>query len=133
MSDGGLQGHRLIAGGLKQTGKSLVYYFSHDAADREAYSKSMRPIAEAYQEYLKLVTVDSGEYPDMASSLGVRQGKGLSVRNLHNGQVFPYQGDGEVSTEQVGAFIVAISQGQVQPWDGTTASTSESSDTHDEL
>lgn len=81
----------------------------------------MKPLAKTYQEYLKFVTVDTTEYPDMSRAMGLQLDKGLVVENTHNGQMFPYRGSSgdSVAEEDVAAFITAISQGSVQPWTGT--------------
>lgn len=100
---------------LVQAGKSLVYYFHGSSAAREAYAKTMRAIARLYQDYLALVTVDSGEYPDMLAGLGLQSDNSLAVRNLHTGQTFPYEG--QISPADVEAFIMAISEGKVPAWD----------------
>lgn len=105
-----------------------MYYFSDSASDRAAYTESMRTTARAYKDYLKLVTVDSIEYPQMPLSMGIETSSGLAVQNLHNGQVFPHRG--EISPEAVGDFIVAISKGEVTPWDGVLAAQMAA---HDEL
>lgn len=74
----------------------------------------MDTLAKTYQEYLTLVTVDSGEYPDMPGSLGLKSDTGLVVQNLHNGQAFPYVGD--ITAENIEVFIMAISEGKVPAW-----------------
>ncbi|KAH0490532.1 hypothetical protein TgHK011_001997 [Trichoderma gracile] len=111
------------------SGRSLVYYFSNNEADREAYIKALKPIAQRYAEFLQFVTVDSREYPDMPRNLGVRSAGGLAVQNVHNGQIFPFRGDA-ASPGQVDQFIVAISEGRAQPWDGRSE---EGLEAHDEL
>lgn len=124
-----------------QTGKSIVYYFSDDAQDRDAYTRDIKPVARAYKEYLQLVTVDSSEYPDMARGMGISSKHGLAVRNPHNGQVFPlpdsgYGSNGRISADAVSRFIVSISEGKVQPWDGrfaTDEGSAASKAGHDEL
>ncbi|EGR48750.1 ER-resident thioredoxin, partial [Trichoderma reesei QM6a] len=112
------------------SGRSLVYYFSNNEADREAYVKALKPIAQRYAEFLQFVTVDSGEYPDMLRNLGVRSAGGLAVQNVHNGHIFPFRGDAAASPGQVDQFIVAISEGRAQPWDGRF---DEGQEAHDEL
>ncbi|TFA99458.1 hypothetical protein CCMA1212_008816 [Trichoderma ghanense] len=111
------------------SGRSLVYYFTNNEADREAYTKALKPVARRYAEFLQFVTVDSREYPDMPRNLGVRSTGGLAVQNVHNGQIFPFKGDA-VSSGQVDQFIVAISEGRAQPWDGGF---DEGQEAHDEL
>lgn len=114
---------------LFQSGRSLVYYFSNNEADREAYVKSLKPVAQRYAEFLQFVTVDSREYPDMPRNLGVRSAGGLAVQNVHNGQIFPFRGDAALPG-QIDQFIVAISEGRAQPWDGRFDQAEEA---HDEL
>ncbi|KAL7934836.1 thioredoxin-like domain-containing protein [Trichoderma chlorosporum] len=114
---------------ILSSGRSLVYYLSKSEEGREAYTKALKQVADRYAEFLQFVTVDSNEYPDMARNLGVRSGGGLAVQNIHNGQVFPFRGDA-VSSDEVDQFIVAISEGRAQPWDGTF---DEEHDGHDEL
>ncbi|PTB75832.1 ER-resident thioredoxin [Trichoderma longibrachiatum ATCC 18648] len=111
------------------SGRSLVYYFSNNEADREAYVKSLKPVAQRYAEFLQFVTVDSREYPDMPRNLGVRSAGGLAVQNVHNGQIFPFRGDAALPG-QIDQFIVAISEGRAQPWDGRFDQAEEA---HDEL
>jgi protein disulfide-isomerase A1 len=102
----------------EQGGKSLVYYFNISEIARKAYTDEMNTLAKTYQEYLTLVTVDSGEYPAMPGNLGLKSGTGLVVQNLHNGQAFPYEGD--ITAEKIEAFIIAISEGKVSAWDANT-------------
>jgi protein disulfide-isomerase A1 len=104
----------------------LVYYLSNSEKGRETYTKALKQVASRYAEFLQFVTVDSNEYPDMARNLGVRSSGGLAVQNIHNGQVFPFRGDAS-SPDAVDQFIVAISEGRAQPWDGTF------DEAHDEL
>ncbi|KAL7819284.1 ER-resident thioredoxin [Trichoderma aethiopicum] len=111
------------------SGRSLVYYFSNNEADREAYVKALKPVAQRYAEFLQFVTVDSREYPDMPRNLGVRSAGGLAVQNVHNGQIFPFRGNGALPA-QIDQFIVAISEGRAQPWDGRF---DEEKEAHDEL
>ncbi|KAL6864127.1 hypothetical protein J3F83DRAFT_761981 [Trichoderma novae-zelandiae] len=111
------------------SGRSLVYYFSNKEADREAYTRALKPVAQRYAEFLQFVTVDSLEYPDMPRNLGVGSTGGLAVQNVHNGQIFSFRGDA-ASSGQVDRFIVAISEGRAQPWDGTF---DEGQEAHDEL
>ncbi|KND94342.1 Protein disulfide-isomerase [Tolypocladium ophioglossoides CBS 100239] len=123
----------------RQTGKSLVHYFSDAEADREAYGKAMKPLARAYREYLQFVTVDSSEYPEMPRTLGVAAGRGLAVENPHTGQAFPYRrsrGDSSALTAaEVGEFIASISRGNVEPWNGGSSSgtVQDVAAAHDEL
>ncbi|KAL7941613.1 hypothetical protein V8C42DRAFT_334263 [Trichoderma barbatum] len=114
------------------SGRSLVYYLSNSEADRQAYTKALYQVADRYTEFLQFVTVDSNEYPDMARNLGVRSSGGLAVQNVHNGQIFPFRGDSSSSNE-IDQFIVAISEGRAQPWDGTFDEEQEGKGTHDEL
>lgn len=95
----------------------MVYYFHHDETDREQYVNDMREIARTYHEFLTLVTVDADEYPHMPTSLGLVGKGGLAVQNLHNGEVFPYE-EKEITAGGIANFILAISEGQVSPWDG---------------
>ncbi|PTB66391.1 hypothetical protein BBK36DRAFT_1118911 [Trichoderma citrinoviride] len=111
------------------SGRSLVFYFTNNEADREAYVKALKPVARRYAEFLQFVTVDSREYPDMPLNLGVRSTGGLAVQNVHNGQIYRFRGDA-VSSGQVDQFIVAISEGRAQPWDGAL---DEDDEAHDEL
>lgn len=110
----------------------MVYYLSNGEADREAYTKTVKRVAQRYAEFLQFVTVDSNEYPDMARNLGVRSGGGLAVQNVHNGQVFPFRGDA-ASPDAIDQFIVAISEGRAQPWDGTFDDEQEGQGARDEL
>lgn len=112
-----------------QSGRSLVYYLSDSEEGRETYTKALKQVAGRYAEFLQFVTVDSNEYPDMARNLGVRSSGGLAVQNIHNGQVFPFRGDAS-SPDAIDQFIVAISEGRAQPWDGTF---DEDLEAHDEL
>ncbi|RFU78849.1 disulfide-isomerase [Trichoderma arundinaceum] len=120
------------------SGRSVVFYLSKKEADREAYAKNLKRIAQRYAEFLKFVTVDAGEYPDMARNLGVRSSGGIAVQNVHNGQIFPFRGDA-ASPDEVDQFIVAISEGRAQPWDGAVVEEEEeeqeqeSRGNHDEL
>ncbi|PTB46308.1 hypothetical protein M441DRAFT_126176 [Trichoderma asperellum CBS 433.97] len=108
------------------SGRSLVYYLSKNEAHRQAYTKNLKSTAQQYAQFLTFVTVDSNEYPDLARNLGIRSTGGLAVQNVHNGQVFPFKGD-TTSSHQIGQFIVAISEGKAEPWDGTY------NEGHDEL
>lgn len=89
----------------------MVFYLTNDEGDREAYTNNVKRVAQRYAEFLRFVTVDSGEYPDMARNLGVRSGGGLAVQNVHNGQIFRFRGDA-ASPEEIDRFIVAISEGR---------------------
>ncbi|KAM0264741.1 hypothetical protein ACHAQJ_000566 [Trichoderma viride] len=111
------------------SGRSLVFYLSNNEASREAYTKNLKSVAQRYAEFLTFVTVDSNEYPDMARNLGIRSTSGLAVQNIHNGQVFLFRGDA-ASSDEIDQFIVAISEGRAQPWDGTF---DEEQEGHDEL
>ncbi|KAL7922004.1 hypothetical protein ACQKWADRAFT_294173 [Trichoderma austrokoningii] len=108
------------------SGRSLVYYLFKTEAQREVYTKNLKSTAQRYAEFLTFVTVDSSEYPDMARNLGIRSTGGLAVQNVHNGQVFPFEGD-VASPSEIDQFIVAISEGKAKPWDGTFV------EGHDEL
>ncbi|KAL7798236.1 hypothetical protein V8C37DRAFT_369195 [Trichoderma ceciliae] len=114
------------------SGRSLVFYLSNSEVDRETCTKTLKRVAQRYAEFLKFVTVNSGEYPDMARNLGVRSSGGLAVQNVHNGQIFPFRGDA-ASSDEVDQFIVAISEGRAQPWDGTFDEETEDKGNHDEL
>lgn len=116
-----------------QTGKSIVLYIYTSDADREAYISAIRPLAKAYAEFLVFVTVDGGEYPDMAASLGHEGGaRGvLSVQNSRTGEVYPL--DGGVSAAGVEGFILSISKGEVKAWDGVPRGGSGAEAGHDEL
>ncbi|KAM0330843.1 hypothetical protein ACHAQA_003798 [Verticillium albo-atrum] len=109
----------------QQSGKSVVYYASPSAADRETHREASRALAQKYSEYLVFVTVESSAYPEMVAGLGLAGGasaKGLSVQNPRMGQVFPLAGsDNNLETEAVEKFIVAISEGSVEPWTGGKA------------
>lgn len=97
----------------------MVYYLFKTEAQREAYTKNVKSTAQRYAEFLRFVTVDSNEYPDMARNLGIRSAAGgLAVQNVHNGQVFLFKGDITLPNE-IDQFIVTISEGRAQPWDGT--------------
>jgi protein disulfide-isomerase A1 len=82
------------------------------------YVKTLRPLAETYQEYLKFVTVDAIQYADMSRAMGLKSARGIVVENTRTQQFFPmqYSGDDGISAEEVATFITAVSQGLVQPW-----------------
>lgn len=112
----------------------MVYYFTDEESDGVSYTDRIRPLAKHYQEYLKFVIVDSLQYPEMPSSMGLGSGRGLAVQNTHNGQVFPYLGSASsISADEAGDFITAISQGSVQPWTGQYEIRSVVSPNRDEL
>ncbi|KAK8095050.1 protein disulfide-isomerase [Apiospora hydei] len=102
-------------------GKSLVYYFSPDALEREEYAASMRAVARKYEEYLLFVTVDAEEYADMVSMLGLRPEvlPAVAVQNPMYGQVFPFDQEKELSAQAIEQFVTQIASGKVKPWDGT--------------
>ncbi|SPO03617.1 uncharacterized protein DNG_06300 [Cephalotrichum gorgonifer] len=101
-------------------GKSMVHYFPSSEADREAYVATVRPLAKRYKEYLNFLTVDPDEYPDMAASLGhVRGARGvLAVQNPHTWQAFPFDEGAQITAAAVEEFIMGISRGEVEAWDG---------------
>lgn len=88
----------------------------------------MRPMAQAFSEMLQFVTVDSREYPAMPRTLGIARTRGLSLQNAANGKVYPY--GGETKPGEVQQFLLDISQGTVEPWDGHFNGKEE---VHDEL
>ncbi|KAK8077056.1 hypothetical protein PG996_003226 [Apiospora saccharicola] len=108
-------------GKLLQSGKSLVYYFSPSALEREEYAASMRAVARKYEEYLLFVTVDAAEYPDMVPMLGLRPEvlPAVSVQNPSYGQVFPFDQTRPISANIIEQFVTQIASGKVKPWDGT--------------
>ncbi|OTA99877.1 hypothetical protein M426DRAFT_324763 [Hypoxylon sp. CI-4A] len=118
-----------------QSGKSLVFYFTTTSADRDAYVAAMRSVAKMYKEYLTFVTIDAGEYGDLAIPLGLMPGAfpALSVQNPMFGQVFPYPRSKKITPEAVGGFLMDIVQGRVKPWDGTFAAGEAEENIHDEL
>ncbi|KAI2465625.1 thioredoxin-like domain-containing protein [Annulohypoxylon bovei var. microspora] len=118
-----------------QTGKSLVFYFITSSQERDSYVAAMRSVAKMYKEYLSFVTVDAGEYGDLAAPLGLVPGAfpALSVQNPMFGQVFPYPRAKQITPEAVGGFLMDIVQGKVQPWDGTFSADAAGEHTHDEL
>ncbi|KAK3377326.1 hypothetical protein B0T24DRAFT_592936 [Lasiosphaeria ovina] len=119
-----------------QTGKSIVHYFTHDTAERDAYAAEMRPLAQKYDEYLHFTTTDAGEYADAAAAMGLPYGAGgLAVQNPNNGDVFPWPRDGRrgpVTAAAVEAFLVDIIQGAVKPW-RPGSGTGQGKGGHDEL
>jgi protein disulfide-isomerase A1 len=97
-----------------------------DEAERDEYVAEMKPLARKYEEYLHFVTTDTGEYPDAAGMMGLKQGsRGLSVQNPNNGDVYPYTRKERLSVGTVETFLVDIIQGKVQRWRPGTG--------HDEL
>ncbi|KAI0901166.1 thioredoxin-like domain-containing protein [Annulohypoxylon nitens] len=118
-----------------QSGKSLVFYFLTSSQERDSYVSAMRSVAKMYKEYLSFVTVDAGEYGDLAAPLGLVPGAfpALSVQNPMYGQVFPYPLAKQITPEAVGGFLMDIVQGKVQPWDGTFLANAAGGQTHDEL
>ncbi|KAK8038493.1 protein disulfide-isomerase [Apiospora rasikravindrae] len=111
---------RKTEGKYLQSGKSLVYYFSPYALEREEYVASMRTVARKYEEYLLFVTVDAEEYADMVSMLGLRPEAlpAVAVQNPMYGQVFPYDQKKELSPQSIEKFVTQIASGKVKPWDG---------------
>ncbi|KAI1456506.1 thioredoxin-like domain-containing protein [Annulohypoxylon moriforme] len=118
-----------------QAGKSIVFYFVTSSKERDDYVAAMRSVAKMYKEYLSFVTVDAGEYGDLAAPLGLVPGAfpALSVQNPMFGQVFPYPRAKKITPEAVGGFLMDIVQGKVQPWDGTFAAGAAGGHGHDEL
>ncbi|XDG03576.1 hypothetical protein ABKA04_003191 [Annulohypoxylon sp. FPYF3050] len=118
-----------------QSGKSLVFYFVTSSQERDSYVSAMRSVAKMYKEYLSFVTVDAGEYGDLAAPLGLVPGAfpALSVQNPMYGQVFPYPRAKQITPEAVGGFLMDIVQGKVQPWDGTFPADAAGGQAHDEL
>ncbi|KAI0133370.1 hypothetical protein F4776DRAFT_664129 [Hypoxylon sp. NC0597] len=116
-----------------QSGKSLVFYFTTTPQERDTYVDLMRSVAKMYKEYLSFVTVDAGEYGDLAAPLGLASVPGLSVQNPMFGQVFPYPREKNITPEAVGGFLMDIVQGRVKPWDGTISTDEASRYGHDEL
>ncbi|KAI0025077.1 ER-resident thioredoxin [Xylariomycetidae sp. FL0641] len=103
-----------------QAGKSIVFFFARTPREREAFADAMRSLAKMYREYLQFVTVDAGEYGELAGPLGLAPGDfpALSVQNPMFGQVFPLAPDRDITPETVGAFVMDIVQGKVKPWAG---------------
>lgn len=119
-----------------RSGKSLVFFFAATPAERDAYVDAMRAVAKMYKEYLVFVTVDAGEYGELAGPLGLVPGAfpALAVQNPMFGQVFPYPRSREITPEAVGGFLMDIVQGKVKPWDGTlSADEGVAGHEHDEL
>lgn len=117
-------------------GKSLVYYFATDLAQREAFVESFRAIAKKYKEYLLFLTIDANEYDGMLPMLGLSVDSlpAVSVQNPAFGQVFPFRPDGKVTPEGVDQFITSIAGGQVQPWSPSAPPPQEAeAPAHDEL
>lgn len=116
----------------RQSGKSVVYFASPSAADREAHREATRPLAQKYNEYLVFVTVDSSAHPDMMAGLGLDGGvsaKGLSVQNPRMGQVFPFAGsDSGFAQDALEKFIIEISEGKVEPWSRAGAKGGDTAD-----
>jgi protein disulfide-isomerase A1 len=127
-----------VANRKEQPGKSLVYFFSPDEVDRKNWVGAIRPLARRYAEYLTFVTVDSSEYPEIVTGLGVPGGAaatGLSLSNPGMGKVFPFPDTGELNLEAVEQFIVGISEGKIDAWDGQWRESTEGGEAkgHDEL
>ena len=105
-------------------------FITDTGTSRDAYAKSMLPLAKQYEDYLNFVTVDAREYPDMGAALGFYKSEtGLAVQNTATGDVYPYPAGKSITPDAVEQFIVDISTGAVQAWDGTHPSDSK----HDEL
>lgn len=96
-----------------------MYYFTDSDDDRDEYAEKMRETARVYREFLALVTVDSREYPHMPASLGVFAKRGLAVQNPHTGEVFPFKHK-LLDAESLSNFIMSISEGKIEAWDGRT-------------
>ncbi|KAI5860395.1 hypothetical protein GGS23DRAFT_613954 [Durotheca rogersii] len=132
-----------------QSGKIIAFYFAASARERDAFADAVRPVAKLYKEYLSVVTVEAGEYGELAAPLGLGGAPALpalSFQHPMTGQVFPYPRGRPIAPDDVGAFFADIAQGRVPPWDGTppaeVAGTEEeeeaaggagSEDAHDEL
>ncbi|KAI0131100.1 hypothetical protein F4814DRAFT_404820 [Daldinia grandis] len=116
-----------------KSGKSLVFFFSPLFAEREAYVAAIRSVAKMYKDYLSFVTVDANEYGDLAAPLGLMPGvfPALSVQNPMFGKVFPYPRGRDIAPETVGAFLMDVAQGKVEPWDGMLSA--DGGRAHDEL
>ncbi|KAL0940213.1 uncharacterized protein CTRU02_202976 [Colletotrichum truncatum] len=116
-------------------GKSLVYFFTSDDKRRDEYIVAIRSLAKRFQEYLSFVTVDSAEYPDMSSQLGLAEDEkgSLALQNPQTGQAFPHSG--KITAQEVEQFIVDISEGKVQAWNGQApvSQWEGNAGTHDEL
>ncbi len=110
-----------------------MYYLTESSEERDSYVDSMRPVAKKYREFLNFVTVDANEYGDLTQPLGLPEltFPALAVQNPVYGQVFPYPPGAEITPEAVDGFVIAISQGQVQPWNGIR--TADANAIHDEL
>ncbi|KAH7350743.1 thioredoxin-like domain-containing protein [Rhexocercosporidium sp. MPI-PUGE-AT-0058] len=99
-----------------KAGKSLVYYFTSSAEDRSGYVSSIKPLANAYKDYLNFVTVDIMEYGHMLPALGLATSSesALAVYNPMYGQVFPFN-ENEITPKAVENFVMGIAQGKIQP------------------
>lgn len=107
-----------------------MLFLTDTDAGRDAFAKSMLPLAKQYEEYLNFVTVDAREYPDMGAALGFYKSEtGLAVQNTATGDVYPYPHGRSITPEAVEQFIIDISTGAAKAWDGNHPSDSE----HDEL
>lgn len=117
-------------------GKSMVYYFLTTDEERDAYRTTIRPLAKKYAEYLSFVMVDANEYPEMMPMVGLQGGEtpSLAVQNPRNGQVFPFEGQSEITAEVVEQFVLDIAAGAVKPWEGPGSRPAEQETAaHDEL
>lgn len=112
-----------------QIPRSPVYYFSDDEDDRDEYTRMVRPIAKAFQEFLVFATVDTSEYPHMPASFGFNDSRGLCLQTRHNGVVFHYP-NSVLAADAIQSFIVAVSEGKLQPWTGKRGA---GNNPHDEL
>jgi protein disulfide-isomerase A1 len=127
-----LENYRLTIG---QSGRSIVYYVSAEAKQRQLYVDQLRPLAKKYKEYLKFAMVDAEEYSEVASALGVTPDElpAIVVQNPTNGQLFHYGLEKEISAANIEQFLVDIAGGKVTPWVGSRDGSSPRDDGHDEL
>lgn len=97
-----------------------MYYLASMPQERAAYVESIRPVAKKYKEFLNFVTVDANEYEDLTRPLGLPDWTfpALAVQNPVYSQVFPFPSGGKITPETVEGFVIDISQGKVQPWNG---------------
>lgn len=105
---------------MTQAGIPLAYIFSKTAEEREALSKTLKPLAEKYKGKINIVTIDAEQYGQHADNLNLEVGNfpSFAIQDTVKNSKFPFPeaGDAEaLSEKKIGKFMADFVAGKIEP------------------
>ncbi|KAL7942218.1 disulfide isomerase PDI1 protein [Trichoderma barbatum] len=103
--------------GYMSAGIPLAYIFAEEPEERDALSKSLKPIAEKYKGKINFATIDAKNFGSHASNINLKTDKfpAFAIHDIEKNLKFPFDQEKEITEKDIAAFVDNFATGKIEP------------------